>query len=63
MGLITKIKFRLIKPDKYSRLLIIFLQDLKSLGELVNLVNESEPESFESYDDHTFKLAVKYSPI
>ncbi|MEK7076545.1 MAG: FAD-binding oxidoreductase [Patescibacteria group bacterium] len=62
LGLITKIKFRLIKPDKYSRLLIIFLQDLKSLGELVNLVNESEPESFESYDDHTFKLAVKILP-
>ena len=62
LGLITKIKFRLIKPNKYSRLLIIFLQDLKSLGEVVNLVNKSEPESFESYDDHTFKLAVKILP-
>ena len=62
LGLITKIKFRLIKPKKYSRLLIIFLQDLKSLGEVVNLVNKSEPESFESYDDHTFKLAIKILP-
>src|SRR3990167_6591088 len=62
LGLITKIKFRLVKPNKYSRLLIIFLRDLKSLGEIVNLVNKSEPESFESYDDHTFKLAVKILP-
>ncbi len=62
LGLITKIKFRLIGPKKYSRLLIIFLKDLKSLGEVVNLVNKNEPESFESYDDHTFKLAVKILP-
>lgn len=62
LGLITKIKFRLIKPKKYSRLLIIFLKDLKSLGEVVNVVNKNEPESFESYDDHTFKLAVKIFP-
>jgi len=62
LGLITKIKFRLIKPKKYSRLLIIFLKNLKSLGELVNAVNNNEPESFESYDDHTFKLAVKILP-
>ena len=62
LGLITKIKFSLIKPKKYSRLLIIFLKDLKSLGEVVNMVNENEPESFESYDDHTFKLAIKILP-
>lgn len=62
LGLITKIKFRLIKPKKYSRLLIIFLKDLESLGEVVNVVNRNEPESFESYDDHTFKLAVKIFP-
>ena len=28
LGLITKIKFRLIKPKKYSRLLIIFFQNV-----------------------------------
>src|SRR3989344_4096830 len=62
LGLITKIKFRLIKPKKYSKLLIIFLRDLNNLGEVVNMVNKNEPESFESYDDHTFKLAVKIFP-
>ncbi len=62
LGLITKIKFRLIRPKKYSRLLIIFLKDLKFLGELVNAVNKNRPESFESYDDHTFKLALKILP-
>ena len=62
LGIITKIKFRLIKPKKYSKLLLIFLKDLKFLGEVVNTVNHNEPESFESYDDQTFKLAVKILP-
>ncbi len=62
LGLITEIKFQLIKPKNYSKLLIIFLKDPNSLGELVNLVNKNEPESFESYDDHTFKLTFKIFP-
>ena len=62
LGVITKIKFRLIKPNKYSRLLIIFLRDLNNLGEVINMVNKNKPESFESYDDHTFKLAIKILP-
>ena len=62
LGLITKIKFRLIRPNKYSRLLILFLHDLKSLGEIINLVKKSEPEGFESYDDNVFRLAIKILP-
>ncbi len=62
LGLISKIKFRLIRPKKYSKLLIIFLNNLEHLGELVNVLNKHEPESLESYDDHTFKLAFKILP-
>jgi len=62
LGLISKIKFRLIRPKKYSKLLIIFLNNLESLGELVNVLNKRKPESLESYDDHTFKLAFKILP-
>src|SRR3989338_7356870 len=32
LGIITKIKFRLIKPAKYSKLLVIFLKDLNRVG-------------------------------
>ncbi len=62
LGLITKVKFRLIKPNKYSRLLIVFLRDLERLGDIVNLINKNQPESFESYDDHMFNLAIKIFP-
>ena len=62
LGLITKIKLKLINPKKYSKLLVIFLNDLAPLGDLVNTVMTFKPESFESYDDKTLRLALKFFP-
>ncbi len=62
LGIITKIKFRLIKPAKYSKLLVIFLKDLDKIGELVIALNKHNPESMESYDDNTFKLTLRILP-
>ncbi|MBI2600779.1 FAD-binding oxidoreductase [Candidatus Daviesbacteria bacterium] len=60
LGIVTQIKFRLIKPKKYSKLLIIFLYNLNQLGEVVDKVLESKPESFESFDDQTTKFAARF---
>lgn len=62
LGIITQIKYKLIKPKKHSKLLVIFLRDLNNLAEITNQVLEFHPESFESYDDHTLKLAIRYFP-
>lgn len=62
LGLITKIKFKLVTPSKYSKLLLIFLEDLKPLGDLVNLLSKYNPESIESFDDNTFKIVGKILP-
>ncbi len=62
LGLITKIKLDLIQPKKYSKLLVMFLNDLAPMGDLVNEVMKFKPESFETYDDQTLKLAVKFLP-
>ncbi len=62
LGLITEIKFALIKPQTHSRLLVIFLKDLRLLADTVTHVLRFNPESFESYDDHTFKIALKFMP-
>ncbi len=62
LGLITEVEFALVKPKTHSRLLVIFLKDLKLLGETATKVLEYKPESFESYDDHTFKVAIKFLP-
>lgn len=61
-GIITEITFKLIHPKKHSTLLVIFIKDLKVLGRIVGKVLEHKPESFESYDDHTLKIALRYLP-
>jgi FAD/FMN-containing dehydrogenase len=62
LGLITKIKFQLVRPRPKSELLVISLNDLSILGDLVHTVMQYHPESFESFDRHTFGLALKFLP-
>jgi len=62
LGLITEITFSLVHPKHHSRLLVIFMRDLEYLAQLVNEVLAHKPESFESYDDHTLKLALRFLP-
>ena len=62
LGLITEAKLRLIKPENHSRMLVIFLNDLKILPEVVRRVLIKKPESFEFYDKHTFSVAMKFIP-
>lgn len=62
LGIISKIKFKLVHPKKYSAMTVAFLDSLSELGKIVPEVLEKKPDSFESYDDHTFRLAVKYFP-
>ncbi len=62
LGIITKIKWRIVPVQRHSRLLVFFLKDIKQLGQLVTHVNELSPESFEIFDKHTLRLALKYLP-
>lgn len=62
LGVITEIKFRLIRPKKHSVLLIIFLKKLEPLVQIIETVLRHNPESFESYDDHTLRLALRFLP-
>ncbi len=60
LGIITKIKWRLVPVEKYSSLLAIFLPDLSKLGDIVAEIVPFRPESIESYDDYSMKLAIKF---
>lgn len=62
LGIITKIRFRLVNPKKYAAMTVLFVNNLEDLGTLVPEVLSHEPDSFESYDDNTFTLATKYFP-
>ncbi len=58
----TRAKLNLVKPKEHRAMLVCFLYDLAHLPEIVERVLPFNPESFESYDDHTFTLAVKFLP-
>jgi FAD/FMN-containing dehydrogenase len=60
LGMITKAKLRLIKERDKRGLVIIFLENFDHLPNLINEILEFNPESFESFDNYTFKLALKF---
>lgn len=62
LGIVTRIRLSLVKPAGHAKMLTIFLKDLAPLPGIVNAVLAERPESFESYDDYTLKLAVRFLP-
>ena len=62
LGFVTKARLKLIRPKPQSELLVIFLKDLKPLGDIAKTILKYKPESFEGYDDHTMKMAIRFIP-
>ncbi len=62
LGLVTQIKFKLVPTKKHSKLLVIFMRSMDQLAEIVNTILPYKPESVESYDDNTLKLAFRFMP-
>lgn len=63
LAVVTKAKLGLVKLKPNHSMLVIFLNDnIDILPEIVKRVLAHKPESFESYDDKTFKLAVRFAP-
>jgi len=60
LGFITEAKIGLVEKQKYSGLLVIFMKDLEVLPDVVKKTLALKPASFESFDDHTFGLALKF---
>lgn len=62
LGIITEMTLKIIPNNKHSKLVAIFMKDLKPLGHLVDEILTLNPETLETYDDKTMKLAVKFFP-
>jgi FAD/FMN-containing dehydrogenase len=62
LGLVTDIEFKLIKARGHSGLLVLFLRGIDDLGELIPKVLESKPATFESFDDATLWLSIRFMP-
>ena len=62
LALITNSRLGLVHRKEHRAMLVIFLSDMEIIPEVVRRVLKFSPESFESYDDHTWKLAVRFIP-
>ncbi len=61
LAMTTEVELGLVKVPKYSKMVVMYLPTIARLGEVVDQVMKFEPESFESYDDYSMKLAIKFS--
>jgi FAD/FMN-containing dehydrogenase len=62
LGLVTDIHFRLVPKRPHSGLLILFMHDIDDLGEVIPKVLQAKPATFESFDDATLWLGIKFMP-
>jgi FAD/FMN-containing dehydrogenase len=62
LGMMVEADIEVVPVHKHREMMVIFLHDLSHLGEIISTVLSLEPESFESYDDNTLKLALRYFP-
>lgn len=62
LGLLLESEIELVPMHMHREMMILFLHDISHLGEIIKTVMQFHPESFESYDDNTLKLALKYFP-
>jgi len=62
LAMVTNARLGLVRLKQHRAMLVVFLSDIGILPEIVRRVLKFSPESFESYDDQTFKLAVRFIP-
>jgi len=62
LGFTTDINFRLVPARPHSGLLVLFLKDIDDLGELIPKVLRAKPATFESFDDATLRLSIRFMP-
>lgn len=58
--IMTEGTVKLVPVKKHAEMLVIYVRDLTHLAEIVNVILPFQPESLETYDDITLKLALKY---
>ncbi len=62
LGFVTEATLQLVKRPKESGLLVLFMRDIDALGELIPKVLEHKPATFESFDDKTLWLSIRFMP-
>lgn len=62
LGLVTDIEFKMTNARSDEGLLVIFMKDTRPLGTLIKEVVAKKPSRFESFDDNTLLLSIRFMP-
>lgn len=62
LGFVTDIHFRLVPVRRHSGLLVLFMKNINDLGEIIPTVLKAKPATFESFDDQTLWLSLRFMP-
>ncbi len=62
LGIVTEMTLKIIPENKYSRWVVVSLHDLEPLGRVVKEILTLAPDTLETYDDKSLRLAVRYFP-
>lgn len=62
LGFVTEATFKLVPRRKHSGLLVLFMHDIGALGDLIPKILEHKPATFESFDDKTLWLSIRFMP-
>mgnify|MGYP003876711801 CR=1 FL=1 len=62
LGIATQATLKLVPIKRYMKLAVIFMRDISPVGGLIKEILTLKPESIESYDDSTLKLALRFFP-
>jgi FAD/FMN-containing dehydrogenase len=60
LGMVGDINFSLINDKPHSGVLVAFMRNTDNLGEIINAVLPQKPASFESFDNYTLILSIKF---
>lgn len=59
LGMVTDIHFKLVPAPKNSGTLVVFMRDVRQLGDIINVVLKHNPATFEAFDNYTLILSFK----
>lgn len=62
LGFVTDIHFKLVPTREHTGLLVLFLKDINKLGDIIPRVLKHNPATFESFDDATLLLVMRFMP-
>lgn len=62
LGFVTEAELQLVPRQPHSGLLVLFMKDINALGELIPRVLDHKPATFESFDDKTLWLSIRFMP-